>query len=305
MYITKANFKQMMYELEIPHNFKFEDIVLWTFPNGKKIMGDCKSASIHVFSSMFSQKERNQLLLFKALCKGETYVMKHLYKKIEKPIDSMKYVQAEKQPVYHSDPHCSAMMSDYERVSIPEQVITQGKDRIISFRKFWIRNTELREKDMSAFLEKLNKEIAPQTPIRISDIDRITIPNSGCERIKENRSVSEINEDIYRIWTELANWLKEDKKRLNICVNCGYLSWKGKRPEPVESKILDRFRCSEAELKEQLAHIDSYKQQIREQLQELYMRTYISDLNFEDKLLDSLGFIPCHVCTIKEIGGLL
>ena len=305
MYITKANFKQIVFEFETPNTIKFEDLVIWTLPNGAKVMGDLESSKKHAFSAMFSQKERNQLLLFKALCKGETYIIDHLYKKIEKPIDSMKYVQAEKQPVYHSDPNCPAMMSDYERVSIPEQVIAQGKDKIMIFRNFWVMHSELREKDMPTFIKELNKVINPQPPIKISDIEKTIFPNSGSKKIKDNRSVSEINDEINRIWTEFVIWLKEDRKRLNICINCGYLSWKGNSSEPLEPKLIDRFRCSEKELKEYLMLIDSYKLKIKEQLLELYMRTYIPDLNFDDKLLESLGFIPCRICNAKGLGGFL
>lgn len=60
---------------------------------------------------------------------------------------------------------------------------------------------------------------------------------------------------------------------------------------------------TEEELKKALIKIDDCKKQLYGQLQELYMRKYIPDLNVDDTLLKSLGFEPCYICAINEGGN--
>lgn len=298
MYITRAKFKQIVRELEVPMDFKFEDIVLWVLPNGTEVKGDKESSKTSLFAAMFSQRERNQLLLFKALCKGETGYITHIYHKIGKPVDSLKYIQAERRPVFHSDPNCPAMKSDYEMISIPEQIIKQGKDKVYEYRKYWYKHSDLRESDMVSFLTLLNHDFSSEVPICEHDFEVTTLPNSGAQAIEENRSVSEINDDIVRQWEELVTWLKEKRVRLANLLYYGDLSWLGTSDTPIGRRI--RIG-TETELKEQLAHIHPYKQQIKRLLQELYIRTYIPELDFDDSLLVSLGFEPCYICTTNEL----
>lgn len=295
MYITKANFKRIFRLLEVPQEFKFEDVVLWTLPNGKVAKGDRKSSKEHVFSAMFSQKEKDSLLALKAFCKGDKGFINHVYKKVDNPKDSLRYIQAEKKPVYHSDSNCPAMKSDYERVLIPEQIISQGKDCVNEYRKYWNNNLGLREEDNAAFVAIINARFNLYPPIR--DFDVKTIPNSGSHEINDNRSVSQINDEITDIWNEFVRWLKEKQGRIANCMDFGYMSWLGNSDEPINKTI---YRGTEKELKEQLVIIHSYKQKIYKQLQELYIRQFIPDLDVEVSLLQSLGFEPCFFCVSNE-----
>lgn len=43
MYITKANFKRIIREIDVPQDYKFEDLILWKAPDGKEYKGDWKS----------------------------------------------------------------------------------------------------------------------------------------------------------------------------------------------------------------------------------------------------------------------
>ncbi|MDD6186349.1 MAG: hypothetical protein PUB29_12120 [Bacteroidales bacterium] len=302
MYITKANFKRIIREIDVPQDYKFEDLILWKAPDGKEYKGDWKSNKSNVFTAIFSQWEKNHLLAFKAFCKGDTSLLKYIYNRIEKPTDSLRYIRAEKSPVYHSDINCPAMKSDYERIAIPEQIIEQGRDAVLDFRRYWNEQSDLREKDMSAFVARVNLRFSLNPPILDCDFESTTIPNSGIQNIKDNRSVMEINDEITRIWMEFVNWIKEDrKKRLNICLEFGYLSGMGNSDKTIDRKLPNGL--TEEELKRVLVVIETYKKQIYNQLQELYMRQYIPDLNVDDSLLKSLGFEPCYICAMHE-GGL-
>ena len=279
MYITKANFKRIIREIDVPQDYKFEDLILWKAPDGKEYKGDWKSNKSNVFTAIFSQWEKNHLLAFKAFCKGDTSLLKYIYNRIEKPTDSLRYIRAEKSPVYHSDINCPAMKSDYERIAIPEQIIKQGRDAVLDFRRYWNEQSDLREKDMSAFVARVNLIFSPNPPILDRDFESTTIPNSGTQNIKDNRSVMEIN----------------------VCLEFGYLSGMGNSDKTIDRKLPNGL--TEEELKRILVVIETYKKQISNQLQELYMRQYIPDLNLDDSLLKSLGFEPCYICAMHE-GGL-
>ena len=48
MYITKANFKRIIKEIDVPQDYKFEDLVLWKVPDGKEYKGDRRSIELYM-----------------------------------------------------------------------------------------------------------------------------------------------------------------------------------------------------------------------------------------------------------------
>lgn len=299
MYITKANFKRIIYELDIPEWYTFDDVIIWTTPSGYDIK--YSKDSTYPISRMFSNKEKVSLLAFKAFCKGDAGLIEYIYKKVEKPTDSLRYIQPEKSPSYHSDPNCPAMKSDYERIVIPSQIREQGKDKVMEFRKYWNANNELREQDNEAFCNRMNLIFHLDPPIREWETE--TLYNSGIHNIEDNRSVSEINDDITQIFEELVAFLKEKRKqRIYLCSEFGYLSWLGDTDEDIVTHKRLPTGCTQEELKLFLSNLNSYKKRMSEQLKELYIRKYIPDQNVDDSLLKSLGFEPCIICAMNDGG---
>ncbi len=310
MYITKSNFKRIIRLFDIPEEIGFDDVVLWVNSKGDEIRGDWESRKKYFFSQIFSQKEKNQLLAFKAICNGDTRFIRYIYNKIESPVDTYKYIQAEKKPSYHSDIECKAMKSDFQRVYIPEQIQKQGVSKVLEFRKYWKDHSELREKDNEAFIAVVNTVFELDPPIR--DFVCETIANSGTKTIEDNSSVNEINETITKVWEKFTNWVKEDKSfRMVAGMELGYLSWIGKSERKLDDvldentlnrklRIVLRRNRTESELKEVLSKIDFFKNQLMDLLQELYIRSYIPNLDFEDNFLKSLGFEPCAICIQNE-----
>ena len=310
MYITKSNFKRIIRQIEVPEEFSFDDVVLWVNPNGNEIKVSVDSPNNQIFIKIFSQNEKKRLLAFKAICKGDKRLIRYVYNKIESPIDSYKYVQVEKSPSYHSDADCNAMKSDFQKVIIPEQIQNQGASKVWEFRKFWNDNEVLRERDFDAFIAKVNLVFSLDPPIR--GFNSEVVSNSGVQTIDDNRSVNEINLAISDVWSKFSDWIKEDKAfRMLCCLELGNLSWisvSGKKLDEVlpeetakyKKKILLRGRRSEQDLDDVLQHIYEVKKRLMDMLQELYIRSYIPDLDFDDSLLQSLGFEPCSVCIPNE-----
>lgn len=310
MYITKSNFKRIIRQLEIPEEFKFDDVVLWINSKGDEIRGDWDSRKGKIFSAIFSQIEKNRLLAFKAICKGDTKLIRWFYNKIDEPADSYKYIQAEKSPSYHSDPDCEAMKSDFERVYIPEQIKNQGVGKVMEFRNYWKEHQKLREKDFEAFIARVNIAFNLDPPIR--GFYSETITNSGIQAIDDNRSVNEINQAISEVWENFTCWIKEDNPlRRLTCQELGYISWIVKSNKTLKDildedslkrklRIVLRGTRTEEELMDVLVQIDNTKRQLMDLLLELYIRSYIPDLDFSESLLKNLGFEPCSICALQE-----
>jgi hypothetical protein len=282
-YITNANFRRITKEFEVPKDkdFKFDDIVIWESPKGTVVDKD------HPY--IFGWWEVNRLLAFKEFCKNTNLAVKHFYRKIEKPQDSFKYIDAEKSPAYHCDINCEAMHSSLRRIEIPQSIREQGKEKVMEFRTWWKDNESLCDSKPDAFVAKLN--LVFHTDLRNYDVeDR---GNSGVHELDDNRSIEEIDCNIRDLFNGLYAWAKEDRNRREIFRNFKSMSFLGNSENSINADLGD---YSEEEVKEVLKHVHSIKEEITEDLQKLYQRRYIPDLDFQTSLLESLGFVPCYIC---------
>jgi len=282
-YITNANFRRITRELEVPKDkdFTFDDIVIWESPKGKVVDKD------HPY--IFGWWEVNELLTFKELCKNTDLAVKHFYRKIEKPNDSYRYIDAERSPAYHCDINCEALHSSFHRIEIPESIRKQGKDKVIEFRLWWKSHESLMESMPDAFVAELN--LMFHTHLKDYEIeDR---GNSGVRIVEDDRSVDEINQDIRRMFNELFSWAKEDKDRWHIFLRFKHNSFLCDEELSINS---DLGKYTEDEVKAVLKIVHEKKKAITEELKCLYQRRYIPDLDFQTSLLESLGFVPCYTC---------
>ena len=282
-YITNANFRRITREFDVPRDkdFTFDDIIIWESPNGKVINKN--------HSYIFGWYEVNKLLLFKEFCKNTNLAVKHFYRKIEKPLDSYRYIDAEKSPAYHCDINCEALHSSFHRIEIPEKIREQGKEKVIEFRSWWKSFENLRESKPDAFAIKLNAKF----DINLKDYEVEDRCNSGVHDMDDNRSVEEINNNIRHLFNELYSWAKKDKDRWHIFLRFKQMSFLGNSDDTI---FTDMMNYTEDQIKDVLKKVHSKKEEITEELKRLYQRRYIPDLNFQTSLLESLGFVPCHIC---------
>ena len=284
-YITNANFRRITRELDVPNgkDFTFDDIVIWQSPKGTVLDKDQPY--------IFGWWEVNKLLAFKEFCK-------HFYRKIEKPQDSFRYIDAERSPAYHCDINCEAMHSSLRRIEIPESIRKQGKEKVIEFRTWWKENESLRESKPDAFVAELN--LIFHTDLRNYEVeDR---GNSGVYELDDNRSIEEIDNNIRDLFNGVFAWAKEDRKRWKIFLKFKHLSFLGNSDNSINIDLGD---YSEGEVKEVLKHVHPIKEEIMEDLKKLYQRRYIPDLDFQTSLLESLGFVPCFTCVGTVSGEMI
>lgn len=291
-YITNANFRRITREFDVPNgkDFTFDDIVIWQSPKGTVVDKD------HPY--IFGWWEVNKLLAFKEFCKDAYLAVKHFYRKIEKPQDSFRYIDAERSPAYHCNINCAAMHSSLRRIEIPESIRKQGKEKVMEFRTWWKEHESLRESKPDAFVAELN--LIFHTDLRNYEVeDR---GNSGVYELDDNRSIEEIDNNIRDLFNGVFAWAKEDRKRWKIFLKFKHLSFLGNSDNSINIDLGD---YSEGEVKEVLKHVHPIKEEIMEDLKKLYQRRYIPDLDFQTSLLESLGFVPCFTCVGTVSGEMI
>ena len=289
-YITNYNFNRITKGFEAPQgkDYKFDDPIIWTAPNGKTIDQSNPTA-------LFARWEVNDLLVYKSFCKNTEKAI-YKYHRIEKPHDSYRYVQPERSPSYHNNCDCERLHAEFERIRIPDEIFDQGIEKIKEFRKWWKENESLRLTKPDSFVFKLN--LAFGTDIHSFEVE--TKSNSGFAEF-DNASVEIINDNIYHQLDDLFSWAKEDKKRTDIFIRFAYLSYIGNNPnKPI---MYNPTQYSEEDIKKVLRYVHSRKMDIIKELKNLYLKTYNPELKFDRKLLDVLGFEPCAMCYNTNIIG--
>ena len=291
VYITNYNFHRIIRGFEIPKDkdFKFDDTIIWISPDG--IVYDKDNPS-----KLFARWDVENLLLFKAFCKNTELATGQFYRVLPKPQDSLRFIQPEKAPCFHNNPNCSGLQAEFERITIPEEIREQGKDKVIEFRKWWNEHGALRAENPKAFVMRINLVFH----IDIKDYEVETISNSGVKEI-ENISIESINETIIEKFKKLFSWVKEDQKRNEIFNQFAYLSYLGDSENPI---IHNHTQYTEAEIKEVLKHVHPIKMGIIKDLKDYYIKTYNPELSFDKTLLENLGFEPCYRCCYVTTGDI-
>ena len=293
-YITNYNFNRITTGFEVPKdkNFKFEDIVIWVAPSGVTIDKDNPTC-------LFAKWDVEELLIFKAFCKDAKLAKGTFYHKIPKPVDSYRYVQPEKSPAYHENPECERLHAEFERITIPEEIRKQGKEKVIEFRQWWKEHEHLRLTKPDAFVFRLNLNF--HTNVKTFEVE--TKNNSGIKCF-ENVTVREIDNEIYKKFFELYTWAKEDEKRLEIFNEYAYLSYLCRDPNNPKPLKFKDVSFSESDIIDVLKYVHPKKKEIIQSLKNLYVKTYNPNLEFDQTLLDELGFEPCGSCCVKWIAEL-
>lgn len=332
-YITNYNFNRITKGFEAPKgkDYKFDDPIIWTAPNGKTIDQSNPTA-------LFARWEVNDLLVYKSFCKNTEKAI-YKYHRIEKPHDSYRYVQPERSPSYHNNCDCERLHAEFERIRIPDEIIDQVIEKIIEKLKRQIEGGVDSPQEVIEKIKELEKtkeshkwqvrggSDLPQEVIekikefrkwwKENESLRLTKPdafvfklnlvfgthihsfevetksNSGFAEF-DNASVEIINDNIYHQLDDLFSWAKEDKKRTDIFIRFAYLSYIGNNPnKPI---MYNPTQYSEEDIKKVLRYVHSRKMDIIKELKNLYLKTYNPELKFDRKLLDVLGFEPCAMC---------
>jgi len=231
--------------------------------------------------------EKNKLRAVRELINDSENFLNEYYSPIEVNEDTYRYMYESSMPSYHKDIGCERLNSKYENFEIPEEIISKGKNEVIEFRK-WFQNSKhlIEEGKSDAFVMRLQAKYKINTNPK-----NINRSNSGVISI-ENLTVEKIEERINKLIDDAGKAYHKYKEIIAKYGKCAY-KWKN-------TELLNETAYSDAEVKRVL---EGYQKHIKTPfnglLIEYYRITLNPNLNFEEKILDQLGFRPCFKCYKK------
>ena len=287
VYISNANWQRLLIssERQIPNNFLFEDIEIWSSEENGKI-------DLH-HPFIFSNHEARHLLWDKFFCQNINHhenIDVFFYGRIETEHDERHRINPPRPPVYHYNRDCPALNSPYSNFVIPQSIIDDGEANVSEFRRWWRDNDNLRQTNPEAFVERIYNRFR----VRINLYEVEERENSGVHEVTDNMTVEEIDNRIKSLFNDIFTWANDNNMRKSIVSSYAYLSFLGEKDEPFR---IDTSGFSEEQIKDVLRELHIKKQEIIHYLRLLYQRRYIPGLQFNISLLDNCGFEPCYVCS--------
>lgn len=254
-YITKFNSKRIIRDLDLK-NF------------------DVSGEIYRIEFKWFSNYEIKELLAFKMLFANPEEFFKRY---IKRPKDSKKYIFEGKNPAYHLSTNCDALLSSFENIKLPEEIIRGGDQVIEEFRKFYKENMHLTE---DILIERIRIRFGLLVPL-----EHVSYDNSGVSYF-ENVSLDKLEEEIDKLIKKVNSLYRSSdgiKKILDLYGKRSYIEKDNLNLIPHIRKILEDFHYK-------------YKQKISDLLKIYYRVKYNPDLMFKGELLNQLGFVQCAHC---------
>ena len=204
------------------------------------------------------------------------------------------------------------MQSTLSRIFIPEQIRDRAKNAeedcqgagrkiIDEYRKYW-RELEkefeskygddwrTNEDRAQSFAYRINMHYKLNPPLKDFDIEERD--NSGTTII-DNRSAQEISDNILYIINELLKWANENPKRAEMFVHYASRSFLGNYSDDIYGLWTGD---NQDDVKKLMRYIHQKKLLLMNEIKELYIRSWIPELKFEESFLKQLGLEPCWNC---------
>lgn len=230
---------------------------------------------------MLSVPERRWLAAARMIYQSPEFYIENFYKKVEagRRKDS-DWVFLGGAPAYHLNGSCDKLLSDYRNFRIPVEIVHRGEAEKQKFREWFVENERFID-DPVIFVNKMSANFFLKNPPRI---DEFRADNSGFT-IEENPSLQKIQGQINKKIDAMKSKMDGHRKLISEYGMKTYLLRKG------ELVIQD---ASDREIL--LAWHDS-KESLKKDLKTYFKVKFNPDLEFQDTLLQSIGFRPCKSCS--------
>jgi hypothetical protein len=229
---------------------------------------------------MFSVPERRWLAAARMFYQNPEFYLKCFYKKIEPHTGKESdWVFVGVTPAYHFDADCVKLHSDYTNFKIPPEIVGRGEDEKQKFREWFIENQDLME-DSTKFINKITARFMLRNPPRIEEFQK---GNSGI--------VAEENLPLVDISARIDERLHRMKMQRDQ--NPMLIDKYGMQTHLVRSGKVDVEDLLDRQL------LDSWheaKNALKTDLRTYFKLKFNPDLEFQDDLLQSVGFRPCKSC---------
>lgn len=260
-----------------------------TSSNFKKIVRDRFSATskrpmkgLHPredeIAKILSQPELALLQVYKEMCESPND-FPEVFNKIQKS-DTLSYVVEGHAPAYHFKADCSRLHSDFKNYAIPDVVSSMGEDKVNEYRKIFQAGRHMIDEGRHDVLA-IRLCSALGLPLGALNFKQVDYNNSGMAKF-ENVDLEDVDRRISEILFDADRFRNQSKESSDLIKDYGY----------------GTHRRAEAKQPGHTLYIwhNQYKVGLKNLLETYFRVKFNPELNFEGKLLDQLGFVPCKHC---------
>jgi len=266
VYITKANFKHILYKFKYKYKYNNLDNIL--NENIKKIYNE--------------NEQKRFLILINLLKECKDFLQSN---KIETDfkMTTNKNILNGTLPAFHEDYFCEFLSNDLDAIYLPENLEELNINKI-EYEKWLAQNSKLLSKNFDLFVKKQIARFGEDLKFP----NEIHEENSGVADT-ENIKVSKKNlkKEVIRIFDEICEKIPKNSKGIEIAQN-SYIAYIYEKEDVYKYHIKENYEC--------LKEIHNLKKKLTPVLEKLYHLEYNPNLSFSKEFLENIGFKPCRNC---------
>jgi hypothetical protein len=267
-FITLANASSIVYKSEIKN---------------LDLHGEIYKRKIYFYSKF----EKNALLAIKELLEHPEEYFTEIYEPFE-PEDTYTMVYEGQKPAYHKSAECEFLHSDYENFEIPDEIRTEGKDKVIEFRLWFEGVRHLLEDKPDAFVARLQARWG-----LLTNVNAILRGNSGAIDI-ENITIGALENRIDQRLRNAAKFYYKSEMTQTVLRRLSQFTFLAYRDDPIG---INRTGYDDDKVKRLLKYYDrTFKLPLKKDLVEYYRLKLNPKIEMEGTYLKNLGFKPCGHC---------
>ena len=263
VYITNANFNRLVYALTYSYSLN-------------KALSNSEFGLTHILNTMELAHIENYRRMLK-----EGLLSEHLVKNQDISKVKGKYIevftnQKYKPPAMHIDLNCQMILSDYQGISAPLDIVESSYERIAEYLK-WIERPEIEQlidsKKFEEFYDLQNANFKTR-----GKLVPFTLSNSGVASLF---TLKEIRKSIINLLTAAQKYRNSSQEHQNLIKKKGY----GTNRNYVRNSdpILEEWHFK-------------YKKELMNLLKSFYRVQTNPTLEFDHELLKKAGFKDCGSC---------
>lgn len=234
--------------------------------------------------TVLSIKERERLALIREIfINPDALKISYKYNKLVRHTKrDYKFVYESSTPSYHANEKCSRLKSNFDNYEIPQEIRDKGEKECEKYIKWFSSNVHLLEqidgRVKFLFLRKAMFELENDD---IGDVHEI---NSGSTKV-ENTELNGIEKNIDDLIIRAIDF-KRTPRNIDIIIDYGD-----------DSNMILEDKSNQ----EILVEWHRLKKAIKDSLIQYYMIKYNPKLQFEDTLLEQVGFKKCTLCSVQIV----
>lgn len=227
--------------------------------------------------NFFTKSERKELFLFNIVTKYPEVLTQMAFQHV----NTGKVYMNGRKPAYHGKRNCERLNADFEGAVIPQELLDQGREEEVLD---WFRENEylLNAGRYDVFKYRFRQRFRME--VEIDEFD-----NSGVLALN-NESVKVIEQQIKDLVSSSTQFARNERER-RILKAFGKIHYITKRKN---------FEANYYDTEEVLTVVQGFNQAIRYPLMKLlrkyFMMKYNSQLDYDQNVLNQLGFVPCKCC---------